>query len=91
MSLEVEGYWRSIKQCSSQEYSLMKSLYLIETFIFNRHNFSGLQVAVQICLLICSTVWVDPNVHGCNWATLFLGDINTGTWPSKLGESQMRQ
>jgi hypothetical protein len=26
-----------------------------------------------------------------NWATLFLGDINTGTWPSRLGESQMRQ
>jgi hypothetical protein len=23
--------------------------------------------------------------------TLFLGDINTGTWPSRLGESQMRQ
>jgi hypothetical protein len=28
---------------------------------------------------------------GYNWATLFLGDINTGTWPSRLGESQMRQ
>jgi hypothetical protein len=26
-----------------------------------------------------------------NWATLFLGDINMGTWPSRLGESQMRQ
>jgi hypothetical protein len=23
--------------------------------------------------------------------TLFLGDINTGLWPSRLGESQMRQ
>jgi hypothetical protein len=22
------------------------------------------------------------------WATLFLGDINTGTWPCRLGESQ---
>jgi hypothetical protein len=22
-------------------------------------------------------------------ATLFLGDINTGTWPSRLGESQI--
>jgi hypothetical protein len=29
--------------------------------------------------------------RGFNWATLFLGDINTGTWPSKLGESQIRQ
>jgi hypothetical protein len=26
-----------------------------------------------------------------NWATLFLGDINTGTWLSRLRESQMRQ
>jgi hypothetical protein len=31
------------------------------------------------------------SARGYNWATLFLGDINTGTWPSKLGESQMRQ
>jgi hypothetical protein len=23
-----------------------------------------------------------------NWANLFLGEINTGTWPSRLGESQ---
>jgi hypothetical protein len=32
-----------------------------------------------------------PSTRGYNWATLFLGDINTGTWPSRLGESQMRQ
>jgi hypothetical protein len=32
-----------------------------------------------------------PSARGYNWATLFLGDINTGTWPSRLGESQMRQ
>jgi hypothetical protein len=25
-----------------------------------------------------------------NWATLFLENMNTGTWPSSLGESQMR-
>jgi hypothetical protein len=31
------------------------------------------------------------NTWGYNWATLFLGDINTGTLPSRLGESQMRQ
>jgi hypothetical protein len=29
----------------------------------------------------------EPSVWGYNWATLFLGDINTGTWPSKLGGS----
>jgi hypothetical protein len=33
----------------------------------------------------------EPSAQGYNWATLFLGDINTGTWPSRLGESQTRQ
>jgi hypothetical protein len=28
----------------------------------------------------------NPVLGGYNWATLSLGDINTGTWPSKLGE-----
>jgi hypothetical protein len=31
----------------------------------------------------------EPSVWGYNRATLFLGDINTGTWPSKLGESRI--
>jgi hypothetical protein len=26
---------------------------------------------------------------GYNWATLFLGDINKGTWPSRLGEPRI--
>jgi hypothetical protein len=30
----------------------------------------------------------EPSARVYNWATLFLGDINTGTWPSRLGESQ---
>jgi hypothetical protein len=34
---------------------------------------------------------MEPSARGYNWVTLFLGDINTGTWPSRLGESQMRQ
>jgi hypothetical protein len=29
-----------------------------------------------------------PNSRGYNLATLFLEEINTGTWPSMLGESQ---
>jgi hypothetical protein len=33
----------------------------------------------------------EPSAQGYNWATLFLGDINTGTLPSRLEESQMRQ
>jgi hypothetical protein len=30
----------------------------------------------------------EPSARGYNSATLFLGDINTRTWPSRLGESQ---
>jgi hypothetical protein len=33
----------------------------------------------------------EHSARGYNWATLFLGDINTGTWPSRLRETQMRQ
>jgi hypothetical protein len=29
-----------------------------------------------------------PNAQCYNWATLFLGEINTGTWHSRLVESQ---
>jgi hypothetical protein len=28
---------------------------------------------------------------GCNWATLFLGEINTGTWPCRCGISDLRK
>jgi hypothetical protein len=27
----------------------------------------------------------QPNARGYNWATLFLGEINIGTWPSRFG------
>jgi hypothetical protein len=33
----------------------------------------------------------NPVPGGNNWATLFLGDIITVTWPYTMGESQMRQ
>jgi hypothetical protein len=28
---------------------------------------------------------IEPGAWGYNWAMLFIGDINTGTYPSKLG------
>jgi hypothetical protein len=31
----------------------------------------------------------EPSVWGWNRAALFLGDINTGTWPYRLGESRI--
>jgi hypothetical protein len=33
----------------------------------------------------------EPSAWGYNWATLFLGDINMGTSPSRSGESQVRK
>jgi hypothetical protein len=27
---------------------------------------------------------MEPSVWGYNWATLFLGNINKGIWPSRL-------
>jgi hypothetical protein len=31
----------------------------------------------------------EPSAWGYNWVTLFLVVINTETWPSRLGESQI--
>jgi hypothetical protein len=39
---------------------------------------------------IDSTHRTLPNARWYNWATLFLGEINTGTWPSMLEESKNR-
>jgi hypothetical protein len=33
----------------------------------------------------------EHSARGYNWATLLLGDINTGDWPSRLDKSRMRQ
>jgi hypothetical protein len=32
---------------------------------------------------------MKPSVWGYNWVTLFLEDINMGTWSSRLGESRI--
>jgi hypothetical protein len=37
------------------------------------------------------TLTLTFRARGYNWATMFVGDINTGTWPSRFWESQMRQ
>jgi hypothetical protein len=33
----------------------------------------------------------QPSARGYNWATQFLGYLNTETWPSRIGESKTRQ
>jgi hypothetical protein len=51
--------------------------------------------ATKELLEAVSSMWSTLRLHDMhqqdNWATLFLGDINMGTWNSRLGESQMRQ
>jgi hypothetical protein len=32
---------------------------------------------------------MEPSAWGYNRVTLLLGDINTGNWPSRLGESRI--
>jgi hypothetical protein len=50
------------------------------------------QVTIQFSrYCFCGRVifkWIKgrPNARGYNWATLLLGEINAGTWPSRLGE-----
>jgi hypothetical protein len=41
------------------------------------------------CVLLETKKW-EPSTRGYNGATLFLGDINTGAWSSRLGESRMK-
>jgi hypothetical protein len=48
-----------------------------------------LKTRPKLCI---QSPWFDNraqwNARGYNWATLFLGEINTRTWPSRLRESQ---
>jgi hypothetical protein len=37
---------------------------------------------------LASCLKLEHNARGYNWATLFLGEMNRGTWPSRLGGSQ---
>jgi hypothetical protein len=49
---------------------------------------NSLNVLVQIANKMGSQKVCDSYARGYNWATLFLGEINTGTWLSRLGKSQ---
>jgi hypothetical protein len=57
--------------------------------------------AVEFCFVLLVELYIDGIKDskervkyagipwGYNWATLFLGDINTGTWHYRLGESRI--
>jgi hypothetical protein len=45
-------------------------------------------VAIIIIPSLIKTGSGEPSARRYIWATLFLGGINTGTWPSRFGESQ---
>jgi hypothetical protein len=40
---------------------------------------------LYILFILISGFEEGPVPQGYNWDTLFLGEINTGTWPSRLG------
>jgi hypothetical protein len=44
-----------------------------------------------VCTVGAETIEELLSAQGCNWANLFLGDINMGNWLSSLGESEMMQ
>jgi hypothetical protein len=49
----------------------------------------GISFVVCVVLVILTLLLLLlPNARGYNWDTLFQGEINTGTWPSRLGKSQ---
>jgi hypothetical protein len=50
-------------------------------------NNLNLNLNLKLCVCVC--VCVCPSAWDYNWATLFLGAINTRTWPSRLEESQI--
>jgi hypothetical protein len=61
--------------------------------VMPRHNDRGSDVLCLVCVKFynkCQWQLDEPSAQGYNWATLFLWYINTGTWSSKLGKSQMR-
>jgi hypothetical protein len=48
----------------------------------------GSSIFFDFCLMNIGQSYVlsKPSAQGYNWATLFLGSINTGTWPSRFGK-----
>jgi hypothetical protein len=46
-------------------------------------------VTLTLTLTLTLTRVVQPSARGYNRDTLFLGDINTGTWPSRLGSLKL--
>jgi hypothetical protein len=68
------------------------SLYIIPDF--SRHNTTRVEAGENNSIGALRVVRDDrkeTTAQVCNWTTLFLWDINTGTWPSRLEEAQMRQ
>jgi hypothetical protein len=45
--------------------------------------------ATTVGLRVVGSYKKETRYLGINWATLLLGDIITGTWPSRFGESRI--
>jgi hypothetical protein len=55
-------------------------------------EYSRVEEASNISTVALRAVGTDEkelSVWGYNWTTLFLGNINKGNWPSRLGESHV--
>jgi hypothetical protein len=57
----------------------------------NRHR-PRVEAGSNTSTAVLQVVGGDEKGNQClryNWATLFVGDINTGTWPSRFGKSRV--
>jgi hypothetical protein len=46
---------------------------------------------LHVALRVIKATERDSSARGYNWGTLFLGDINTGTWAPGGGVSNLKQ
>jgi hypothetical protein len=53
--------------------------------LYNEDQCGGLNISTVALRVLGDKK--GTSAWGYNWVTLFLGDIYTGTWPSRLGES----
>jgi hypothetical protein len=56
--------------------------YFIRLKTPSMYSYVGFEVLTAV--VTNSVVWYITPCSPYNWATLFLGDVNTGTWPSRL-------
>jgi hypothetical protein len=82
------SYMSDIRQKSI---AVQRLVDLISTVTHKRNNRNNTGAVTTVALRVVRGDKRELSAYGNNCATLFLGDINTGKWHSKLGESHVRQ